>query len=196
MKQEQLSPHEDNFLILAHSPISPSHSPIASPPATHLTPTSATPFNSAVPYSPDYGNATPPSTSLAQNNPFAGFTHGPSNMMSPDAMLRAYATRDGSGSAPGTPMAVAHPTPPPPSAQAHYYPALDAPAQPEPVSNVDLVPGPPPAYGGRTLYTPGQERKSDVESRYSTADDYHEDAYRGYGMATWVSPVNLAHIGL
>lgn len=105
--------------------------------------------------------------------------------MSPDAMLRAYATRDSLGSAPGTPMAVAHPTPPPPSAQAHYYPALDAPAQPEPISSLDVVPGPPPAYGGRTLYAPGRERKSDnVESRYSTTDTYYEDAYGGYGKAT------------
>ena len=103
--------------------------------------------------------------------------------MSPDAMLHAYATRDASNSAPGTPMAVAHPTPPTPSAQTYYYPALDAPAQPEPVSNLDLIPGPLPSAGGRTLYAPGQGRRSVVnaENRYSTAD--YEDAYGGYGRA-------------
>lgn len=105
--------------------------------------------------------------------------------MSPDAMLRAYATRDGNGSAPGTPMAVAHPTLPTPAAQSHYYPALDAPAQPEPVNDMDLVPGPLPAVGGRTLYAPGQGRKGEVntDSRYSTTDDSYEETYGGHGRA-------------
>ena len=100
-------------------------------------------------------------------------------------MLRAYASRDSQSSAPGTPMLVAHPATPPPSATAHtyqHYPALDAPAQPAPV---DAVPGPQLVGGGRTLYAPGQERRTMASegSRYSVSEEAYEDAYGGYGRA-------------
>jgi len=184
IQHEDPSPVDSDFLSLAHSSMNTSESPIASPPATLLTPTSATPFTNATPYSPSYANTqASPALVPSRSNPFAGFTRGPSNMMSPDAMLRAYATRDGSSSAPGTPMAVAQPFPPPPSAQTYFYPALDAPAQPEPVSSIDAAQSLPPAYGGRTLYAPGQERHSVVnaENRYSTTN--FDDAYSGFGKA-------------
>ncbi|KAF8487755.1 hypothetical protein JB92DRAFT_2836542 [Gautieria morchelliformis] len=176
-------PDDGDFLILAHSPIDPSSSLITAPPATHLTPISATSFTDSTPYSPSYAN-TQASSPPMQNNPFAGFTRGPSNMMSPDAMLRAYATRDGSNSPRSMHMAVSHPRPPSPSAQRQYYPALDAPAQPEPVSNMDLIPGPPPVAGGRTLYVPGQgvDNATSSVNRHSAAGNY-EDPYGGYGMA-------------
>ncbi|KAF8587137.1 hypothetical protein K439DRAFT_860402 [Ramaria rubella] len=204
--------HHDNgsseFLFLGQPPI-------ASPPATRLSPTSATPFNNHTPYSPSYANypsttssfspitpitPSPSSPDLtytsaqapappvpviqaqapSQTNPFSGFTRGPSTMMSPDAMLRAYAKRD--GSIKGTPMAV-NPSVSgsvkrssssasslrslksslksgrsgPKGEMRSAYSSFDAPAQPERVGvDMDLVPGPPPpasnAYGAYGRY--------------------------------------------
>jgi len=211
MNQSQLqTPGANEIIFLAQSPMEPSYSPIPPPPAVQLSPTSASAFTEQTPYSPAYGNTTKapvvtavssPAPPTPSTNPFSAFMKGPSTVMSPDAMLRAYATRVREGSAspvPGTPMETAFPrslsrTPSTPSLKGSTkisYPAFDAPATPEPIHEVadhSVVPGPPPmmigigAGAGRTLYQPGQGQaqyhgQGRVVSQYG-----NDDAYGGYG---------------
>ncbi|GJJ15990.1 hypothetical protein Clacol_010269 [Clathrus columnatus] len=206
-------------LLFTSSPLNPSFSPIASPPPSKLSPSVPDPFSDNTPYSPSYANIShsslplpdPVSAAMAHapvyvspisnpppvatsSSPFAGFSRGPSNFMTPDAMLRAYA----SGSTPGTPMA-ANPcrsvTPPTRTLSfkskrtstagsskgttqrssggsgSPKYAAFDAPATPEPVTEMDLEEN----GSGRMVYTPHRGAP-----RSSAGSD---EAYGGYGMA-------------
>ncbi|KAF8518117.1 hypothetical protein BU17DRAFT_91206 [Hysterangium stoloniferum] len=245
-----LMQHDSSEVIfLAQSPLDPSHSPIASPPATHLTPTSATPFTNDTAYSPSYANLThsptypslptssiyesnpptfptpvtypapasyaaePESPVVGSNNPFVGFTRGPSNMMSPDAMLKAYAR----GSTPGLPMATG-------TSRVSMPPRVSTPTRAASVKgsagslkdsfkgvlgrkssgslkggNGGAGAGSPVVQGysafdapakpepvGRTLYAPSQPVQNGTgESEYSLGvpEEAEEDAYAGYGTA-------------
>jgi hypothetical protein len=212
----QQSDKDNEIIFLAQSPMEPSYSLIASPPPMKLSPTTATAFTDHTPYSPAYANLTNVSavnvapaapavpSPASGNNPFSSFMRGPSNAMSPDDMLRAYASRDGGHpTRAGTPMDTVSPrtltrTPSSPSVKSKIsypqpieqqpksklsYPAFDAPATPEPVRDLDIIPGPPPSMAGvgaRTLYQPGQSHSQNRPvSQYQD-----EDAYGGYGTAS------------
>lgn len=197
----------NEIIFLAQSPMDPSYTPISPPAPTKLSPTTAASFSDSVPYSPAYANLThapatfgvssapvPPTVAPASATaPASPFMRGPSNAMSPDDMLRAYAARDQNGRnspRPGTPMQAAAartlsrtPSSPSVKGQISYpiteptklsYPAFDAPAAPEPIRGNDIIPGLPPT--GRTLYQPGQHH------RVSQYND--EDAYGGFGTAS------------